>query len=143
MEHNCSKLSTSSSTASSVIATDMCLSPAAQVSEAVAIISATDFPAKWPKLLPELMQHITSPDYTVVIGVLKTANEIFKRCGCPRRGLLSCGKTENCTLGACCNTACQRRAGGSLALPWQDARVRDSLSVLAKGSPAHASCRMT
>ena len=51
------------------------------MSEAVAIISATDFPAKWPTLLPELMQHIASPDYTVVIGVLKTANEIFKRCG--------------------------------------------------------------
>jgi hypothetical protein len=54
-----------------------------QVSEAVAIISATDFPAKWPTLLPELMQHIASSDYAVVIGVLKTANEIFKRCGHP------------------------------------------------------------
>jgi len=78
-----------------------------QVSEAVAIISATDFPAKWPTLLPELMQHIASPDYTVVIGVLKTANEIFKRCG-PLRGL-HCAMDFVASGGACARPA--RREG--------------------------------
>ena len=54
----------------------------AQLSEALSIISAADFPDKWPGLLPELVQRMGTPgarDFPAVVGVLTTANTIFKR----------------------------------------------------------------
>ena len=54
----------------------------AQLSEALSIISAADFPERWPGLLPELIQRMGTPgarDFNAVVGVLTTANTIFKR----------------------------------------------------------------
>lgn len=54
----------------------------AQLSEALSIISAADFPDRWPGLLPELIARLGSPgarDFDAVVGVLTTANTIFKR----------------------------------------------------------------
>ena len=55
----------------------------AQLSEALAIISAADFPDKWPGLLPELITRLGAPgslrDWSTVAGVLTTANTIFKK----------------------------------------------------------------
>ncbi|CAM9356549.1 unnamed protein product [Phaeothamnion confervicola] len=60
----------------------MCVAPPEvqrQFSEALAIISKHDFPKKWPILLPDLVGQFGSADYHVVLGVLLTANSIFKR----------------------------------------------------------------
>jgi hypothetical protein len=54
----------------------------AQLSEALSIISAEDFPDRWPGLLPELITRLGAPgarDFPSVAGVLTTANTIFKR----------------------------------------------------------------
>ena len=51
----------------------------AQISEAISLIAKVDYPAQWDNLLPELVQQFGSSDPTVVIGVLKTADGIFKR----------------------------------------------------------------
>ena len=53
----------------------------AQISEALSIISSHDFPARWPSLLPELVSRLSasSSDYPLLLGVLQTANSIFKR----------------------------------------------------------------
>lgn len=51
----------------------------AQCSEAISLIAAVDFPAKWDNLLPMLVQGFGSEDPRVVNGVLLTANSIFKR----------------------------------------------------------------
>jgi hypothetical protein len=51
----------------------------AQLSEALSIISAHDFPHAWPTLLPELVEKLNTTDPTVINGVLETANSIFKR----------------------------------------------------------------
>eukprot|EP00850_Spirogloea_muscicola_P024456 SM000846S23176 [mRNA] locus=s846:61:1805:+ [translate_table: standard] len=51
----------------------------AQISEALSIISQHDFPSKWSSLLPELTSKLSSEDYHVIVGVLRTANSIFKR----------------------------------------------------------------
>ena len=51
----------------------------AQISEAISLIAAVDYPENWQNLLPELVQQFHSPDLKVVAGVLKTANSIFKR----------------------------------------------------------------
>eukprot|EP00894_Picocystis_sp_ML_P003591 jgi/Pico_ML_1/54108/g4531.t1 len=50
-----------------------------QLSEALAIISETDFPTKWPTLLPELSSKLGSGDYRIIQGALHTANSIFRR----------------------------------------------------------------
>jgi exportin-2 (importin alpha re-exporter) len=51
-----------------------------QLSEALAIMSQHDFPRKWQTLLPELVKSLaTATDYTVINGILQTANSIFKR----------------------------------------------------------------
>eukprot|EP00252_Welwitschia_mirabilis_P008441 TRINITY_DN2027_c0_g1_i1.p1 TRINITY_DN2027_c0_g1~~TRINITY_DN2027_c0_g1_i1.p1 ORF type:complete len:966 (-),score=126.84 TRINITY_DN2027_c0_g1_i1:393-3290(-) len=51
-----------------------------QLSEALSIISKHDFPTRWPTLLPELVSTLqTSTDYTVINGILSTANSIFKK----------------------------------------------------------------
>ena len=51
----------------------------AQLSEALTIVGQHDFPAKWPTLLPELVERMKSGDTATVAGVLETANSIFKR----------------------------------------------------------------
>ena len=55
----------------------------AQLSEALAIVSAADFPDRWPGLLPELITRLGAPgaprDWPTVAGVLTTANTIFKK----------------------------------------------------------------
>ncbi|KAK9829548.1 hypothetical protein WJX72_006417 [[Myrmecia] bisecta] len=51
----------------------------AQLSEALAIISRHDFPAKWQGLLPELLERLKSGESQTVLGVLETANSIYKR----------------------------------------------------------------
>lgn len=51
----------------------------AQVSESISLIAEVDYPEQWDNLLPELVQQFSSTDSSVVIGVLKTANSIFKR----------------------------------------------------------------
>lgn len=54
----------------------------AQLSEAMSIMCAADFPARWEGLLPELVQRLGrsgSRDWVDVRGVLTTANAIFKR----------------------------------------------------------------
>ncbi|KAG7357222.1 Cse1 family protein [Nitzschia inconspicua] len=49
-----------------------------QISEAISIIAAVDYPAQWPTLLPKLVEKMGSPDVNVVNGVLMTADTIFK-----------------------------------------------------------------
>jgi exportin-2 (importin alpha re-exporter) len=51
----------------------------AQISEAISLIAAVDYPKNWDNLVGELVQKMNSPDLAVVNGVLKTANSIFKR----------------------------------------------------------------
>jgi exportin-2 (importin alpha re-exporter) len=55
----------------------------AQLSEALSIVSAADFPEKWPGLLPELNTRLGVPgsqrDWSTIEGVLTTANTIFKK----------------------------------------------------------------
>lgn len=51
----------------------------AQLSEALTIIGGYDFPAKWPSLLPHLLERLSSGDLATVAGVLETANSIYKR----------------------------------------------------------------
>jgi exportin-2 (importin alpha re-exporter) len=60
----------------------MCATPGrvqAQISEALMVISKCDFPRNWPQLLPALKSKFGSQDFTVISGVLKTANAIFKQ----------------------------------------------------------------
>lgn len=55
---------------------------AAQLSEALSIVCAVDFPERWEGLLPELVQRMGSAgnrDLRDVAGVLTTANAMFKR----------------------------------------------------------------
>ncbi|KAK9798958.1 hypothetical protein WJX73_010520 [Symbiochloris irregularis] len=54
----------------------------AQLSEALAVISSHDFPARWQGLLPELISKLKAPapqDPEAVYGVMETANAVFKR----------------------------------------------------------------
>ncbi|GIL79702.1 hypothetical protein Vretimale_12351 [Volvox reticuliferus] len=51
----------------------------AQLSEALSIICAYDFPAKWPELLPELVSKLVTDDLSVVRGVFQIVNNVFKR----------------------------------------------------------------
>ena len=51
----------------------------AQLSEALAVISRHDFPARWPSLLPDLIHKLQQGGRGVLHGVLETANSIFKR----------------------------------------------------------------
>lgn len=50
----------------------------AMLSESISLIAEVDYPKNWANLLPELVQQFNSADPTVVVGVLKTANSIFK-----------------------------------------------------------------
>lgn len=55
----------------------------AQLGEALSIVSAADFPDRWPGLLPELITRLGAPgaqrNWATVAGVLTTANTIFKK----------------------------------------------------------------
>ena len=51
----------------------------AQLSEALAIISSHDFPAKWQGLLPHLVEKLGGGDPQLVNGVLSTADSIYQR----------------------------------------------------------------
>ena len=51
----------------------------AQLSEALTIISAHDFPADWQALLPDLITRLQAAEAGEVRGVLETANAIYKR----------------------------------------------------------------
>ena len=51
----------------------------AQCSESIALIAASDFPSKWDHLLEDLVGRFADGDWSVVNGVLLTANSIFKR----------------------------------------------------------------
>ena len=64
----------------------MCAVPDAtqrQLSDALTIISKTDFPDRWPTLLPALVSKLGGPgmDLRVTNGVLEAANSVFKRYG--------------------------------------------------------------
>mmetsp|Transcript_16972 Transcript_16972/g.45736 ORF Transcript_16972/g.45736 Transcript_16972/m.45736 type:complete len:985 (-) Transcript_16972:289-3243(-) len=52
-----------------------------QLSEALAIVCAHDFPEKWPTLLPELVQQLGAAtqarDWALDLGLLQTCNSIF------------------------------------------------------------------
>jgi exportin-2 (importin alpha re-exporter) len=50
-----------------------------QLSQALAIISTADFPAKWESLLPELVTKMAGGDFNIIIGALETVNSIFHR----------------------------------------------------------------
>ncbi|KAL4452248.1 hypothetical protein ABPG75_007910 [Micractinium tetrahymenae] len=51
----------------------------AQLSEALSLISAHDFPARWPSLLPHLVDKLGSGDQQLANGVLSTADSIYQR----------------------------------------------------------------
>ena len=51
----------------------------AQLSEALAVISKHDFPARWQGLLPDLIARLQQEGPDSLHGVLETANSIFKR----------------------------------------------------------------
>lgn len=57
----------------------------ALLSESISLIAEQDYPEHWQNLLPELVQQFNSAEITVVVGVLKTANSIFKRFRYVRR----------------------------------------------------------
>ena len=50
-----------------------------QFSEAVAIIGKEDFPEKWQNLMPEMISKLESDNFSVVSGILLTANSLFRR----------------------------------------------------------------
>lgn len=52
-----------------------------QLSDAISVIGRHDFPAKWPSLLQELVDHMTNSqgDFRVINGVLRTAHSLFKK----------------------------------------------------------------
>lgn len=51
----------------------------AQLSEALSLISEHDFPAKWPTLLPGLLERLQTDDVQRLAGVLATADSIYQR----------------------------------------------------------------
>lgn len=52
-----------------------------QLSDAISVIGRHDFPAKWPTLLNELVDHMSKSqgDFRVINGVLRTAHSLFKK----------------------------------------------------------------
>mmetsp|Transcript_13898 Transcript_13898/g.41394 ORF Transcript_13898/g.41394 Transcript_13898/m.41394 type:complete len:969 (+) Transcript_13898:177-3083(+) len=50
-----------------------------QLSQALTLIAASDFPAKWPDLLPEIVQNLRSSDKNTLSGMLLIANSVLKR----------------------------------------------------------------
>lgn len=85
----------------------------AQLSEALSLISAHDFPARWPSLLPHLVDKLASPDPQLVNGVLSTADSIYQRYRWAAWGVGVGGCMAPChlTWRLAAVTAC--RAGGN------------------------------
>ncbi|GBG29239.1 Exportin-2 [Hondaea fermentalgiana] len=51
----------------------------AQLGESIRIIGKSDFPNNWKTLLPDLTQKLgATEDFTIIIGLLETANTLFK-----------------------------------------------------------------
>jgi exportin-2 (importin alpha re-exporter) len=50
-----------------------------QLGEALALMAATDFPDRWPLLLPELLAKLSTPDAALVNGILAACDTIFRR----------------------------------------------------------------
>ena len=50
-----------------------------QLSQALTLIASTDFPGKWPNLLPEIVARFADGDAATVQGMLLTSNSILKR----------------------------------------------------------------
>ncbi|KAH8059768.1 hypothetical protein JL721_9187 [Aureococcus anophagefferens] len=50
-----------------------------QLSQALTLIASTDFPGKWPNLLPEIVARFADGDAATVQGMLLTPNSILKR----------------------------------------------------------------
>jgi exportin-2 (importin alpha re-exporter) len=51
----------------------------AQLGEALALMAASDFPERWPTLLPELLSMLNTPDVAVVNGILAACDIVFRR----------------------------------------------------------------
>lgn len=49
-----------------------------QLSEAIAVIAKYDFPDHWQSLMPTLAERLAAADYHAIIGVLRTAQPIFR-----------------------------------------------------------------
>jgi hypothetical protein len=47
----------------------------------VSLIGRSDFPEKWPELLPNLVAKLSTDNFDVINGVMQTANSLFKRYG--------------------------------------------------------------
>ena len=50
-----------------------------QLAEVVAVVAKHDFPSKWPALMPQLVEKLNTSDLRVILGVMLTANSIFKK----------------------------------------------------------------
>lgn len=50
-----------------------------QLSDAISIIGREDFPEKWPDLIREMVNQLSSNDFGLVNGILRTAHSLFKR----------------------------------------------------------------
>jgi exportin-2 (importin alpha re-exporter) len=50
--------------------------------EQVSLIGRSDFPDKWPELLPNLVAKLNTDNFDVINGVMQTANSLFKRYAC-------------------------------------------------------------
>ena len=50
-----------------------------QLSDAISLIAAEDFPEKWPDLLDGMIERMKSGNFHIINGALRTAHSIFKR----------------------------------------------------------------
>ncbi|KAH8981961.1 CAS/CSE protein [Lactarius hatsudake] len=50
----------------------------AQIAESVSLIAELDFPQRWPDLIDQLVQSLSSNDMNINLGVLETAHSIFR-----------------------------------------------------------------
>jgi len=50
-----------------------------QLSQAIALIGAQDFPAKWQNLVTDMVQRFKTGDFHLINGVLQTAHSIFEK----------------------------------------------------------------
>jgi exportin-2 (importin alpha re-exporter) len=50
-----------------------------QLAASIALVAESDFPAKWPTLLPELVAKLGTSDSVGVNGVLSSLHSITKR----------------------------------------------------------------
>ncbi|XP_014260192.1 exportin-2 [Cimex lectularius] len=69
-------------TVKKVIVQSMVVAPPSiqkQLSDAIYTIGKSDFPIKWPDLVPNMVSQFSTGDFNVISGVLTTAHSIFKR----------------------------------------------------------------